>query len=361
MLSTTKSNLKALPIVGQGFFIQYKVKSLITFHCILLVPFLCSGQFAGEDDFDDNSFNGEQWFALEALGSGSLVERNQSIEFDSSGSDTEWQYFAWSDASYDEDFELVFRVANTTMPQASGEFAGIGLEIYPNTSMTTRLNIRLGAYHVTDFGPSRDVLANFFSVTDSVASSLPTFPEQPAATFPKAAAIRVAFDNTSKVFTVYYDANPTDGVQWTQLSTFGVDSDADGANNFDFGLTAGGLFNVFVYARTDNLDAEFGDLVLDDFQAIQGSPVAPTPSLANAAAVNLSTQLGESYSLLRSTDLAADPAFVAVNLIGGGELYRIASESEQGVSTVSGTGNVIQILDPNLSTHEKAFYKIVVQ
>jgi hypothetical protein len=330
----------------------------IGFFCL---PIVVCAQFSGVDDFNDDAIDLVRWLPFDASGSASLEERNQRLEFESSGAGIEWQYQAWSNVSYDEDFEVTFRVANTTVPAADDEFAGIGIEIYPSDSAITRLNVRLGSYFFEGFGASRDILSSFLSESESGTLSTPAFPVQPVFSFPKAAALRVAFDSNNKVFSVYYDANPTDGVQWTELSTFGVDGDTDGVNNLNFNLSEGGAFSVLVYARSDNYDAEFGELVLDDFQAVQGDLSSPTATVVEAAAVNFSTQLGESYTVMRSTDLSADPAFAAVTLVGENGTYRIAAESEQGVVTVTGTGSVIQILDPNLSTYEKAFYKIVVQ
>jgi hypothetical protein len=313
------------------------------------------------DNFNDDSTDLVSWLPFDPLGSGTLEERNQRLEYDSSGIGTEWQYQAWANASYDEDFEVTFRVANTTLPEAGNEFAGIGIEIYPGDSAITRLNVRLGTYFFEGFGPSRDILTSFLTETETGTLSIPSFPVQPALTFPKAAALRVAFDSTNKVFTVYYDANPTDGVQWTSLTTFGIDGDTDGANNLDFNLSEGGELSVLVYARSDNYNADFGDLVLDDFQAVQGDAALPTATVAQVAGVTFATHLGETYSVMRSTDLAADPAFTAVTLVGGDGTYRIAGESEIGITSLTGTGQFIQILDPNLATDEKAFYKIVSQ
>lgn len=323
---------------------------------MLLAPLIASAQFGGVDDFADNSVDMLRWTVLAPFGGGLLEESQEALRFNASGSGSQFQYYAWTDASYDQDFELYFRVANTTMPESITEFGGIGVEIYPAGSIMTRLNVRLGSYFVNNFGPSRDVLANLYNGS----ASIPTIPVQPATVFPKAAAIRVAFDSAAKVFTVYYDANPTDGVQWTQLSTFGVDGDSDGAINFDFGMSGGSQFDVFAYARTDNLTAEAGDLILDDFQAVQGNPAAPTAAITGVAAIVFSTQLGNSYTLMRSTDLTADPAFAAVDLVGGGGTYRIVPKG-QGVSAVTGTGNQIYILDPNKITDETAFYTIVTQ
>jgi len=314
------------------------------------------GQYGGVDDFDDNSVDPLRWVVLPPLGSGALTENNQRLEFNSSGSGTELQYYAWADANYDEDFELVFRAANTTMPDSLNEFAGIGIEIYPAGSATTRLNVRLGSYSVTNFGPSRDLLANFFVGT----ASIPTFPVQPATVFPKAVAVRVVYDSALKVFTVFYDENTTDGVQWTQLSTFGVSSAGNGANNADFGLGSGGQFDVFVYGRSDNLDVDSGELLMDDFQLVEGGASEPDTVLSESAAVEFTTQIGKSYAVHKSTDLTADPAFASVQLAGSEGTYRIVPAG-QGKALVTGTGNTIFILDSTRPSNEAAFYKIVTQ
>lgn len=313
-------------------------------------------QYGGVDDFEDNAVDPLKWTVFTPFGSGSLVEDGGNLHFNSTGSGTEYQYYAWADANYDEDFELVFRVGNTTLPESFGEFAGIGVEIYPAGSTTTRLNLRLGSYYVSSFGPSRDVLANFF--VGSV--SIPTLPVQPASIFPKAAALRLVYDATDKVFTVFYDANPTDGVQWTQLSSFGISAAAKGANNTDFGMSPGSQFDVYVYARTDNLDADFGDLLLDDFQLIEGTAADPSAELESSAAIVFTTQLGKSYSILKSNDLSASPAFTAVGLVGRGDTYELVPLA-QGEAAITGTGNDIRILDSTSPSHDSAFYKISTQ
>lgn len=313
-------------------------------------------QYSGVDDFDDNSLDALKWSAQPALGAGALIETNGNLEFTSTGAGTELQYLAWDQPNYDEDFELVFRAANTAMPADLDEFAGIGVEIYPAGSVSTRLNVRLSAYYVTDFGPSRDLLANFYDQ----ALSVPSFPVQPLTVFPKAVAVRLVYDSTAKVFTVYYDDNPTDGVQWTELATFGIDANANGTHNYDFDMSAGQAFELYVYARTDGLAADSGTLTLDDFQVVAGAAGDPQPILEDSVALEFATQLGESYTVLRSTDLSADPAFSPVSLQGCADTYRIDS-SGHGPTQFTGTGETVRILDPNRPAYDQAFYKIRVQ
>jgi len=322
---------------------------------LLSLPLFGYAQFSGMDNFDDNSLDIVRWAPQSAVGNASWQESNENLEFNTQGNGAEFQYLFWGNASYDEDFEIIFRTTNTSMPEGFTEFGGIGLEIYPAGSATTRLNVRHGSYWVSNFGPSRDILANFF--TGAVAT--PTFPVQPLTIFPKNAAIRVAFSSATKVFTVYYDDLPTDGVQWTQLSTFGVSSAANGVHNVNFGLSSGGFFDVYVYARTDSLDADFGDMTLDDFQAFAGGVTSPAPQTATASVVEFQTRLGDTYSVLKSTDLSAQPAFTAVALSGAGDTYRVVPAGE-GVAQITGTGNPVRILDPTTDQNE-AFYKLVRQ
>ncbi len=332
------------------------IKICLPFFSFILAPAIALAQYGGVDDFEDNAVDPLKWTVIAPTGSGSLVESGGNLHFNSTGSGTELQYYAWADAKYDEDFEIVFRAGNTTFPESSEEFAGIGVEIYPTGSTTTRLNVRLGSYYVATFGPSRDVLANFF-----VSSILiPNLAVQPATIFPKAAAMRLLYDATDKVFTVFYDANPTDGVQWTQLSTFGVSADANGANNTDFGMSAGSQFDVYVYARTDNLDADSGELLLDDFQLIEGTATDPPAEVESSAAIVFTTELGKSYSVFKSYDLSATPAFTAVGLVGSGDTYEAVPLAE-GEGAVTGTGNDIRVLDSTSPSHDSVFYKIFTQ
>jgi hypothetical protein len=328
-------------------------RKLLAITSIMGSPLLA--QFAGNDNFDDNSLDTAKWTVSTNTLNDSLIERDERLEFNSQGSGIELQYLYWGSPGYDTDFELCFRSSNNTFPESFAEFASIGVEIYPSGTASTRLSVRHGAYYVNqvDFvGPSRDILANIFTPT-----SIPNLPVQPLTNFPKGAAIRVVFNSSTKVFSVYYDDVPTDGVSWTLLETFGIDSNSNGGVNYDFGMSPGNLFDVYVYARTDNMDADPGDLILDDFQAITGSPSEPTPTLEDAFAISIHSQLGKGYRVERSTDLSMTPSFAAVDVIGSGNTYKVVPTGE-GEATFTGTGGIINILDTSTSKNE-AFYRIL--
>ncbi|MEM1222870.1 MAG: hypothetical protein AAGH40_08915 [Verrucomicrobiota bacterium] len=316
------------------------------------MPVVVQAQFTGNDNFDDNTVDSQLWEPLTALGSGVLSEVNERLEFTSNGSGTSYQYYKWADASYDEDFQLILRTANIMNANDANEFAAVGIEIYAAGSITTRLSVRHGAYNVFGFGGSRDILASFFINLTSV----PSLPEQPLTVFPKSAMLRVVFDSSSKVFTVYYDDNPTDGTQWTQLSTFGVDSNANGEHNFNFGMSTGQLFGVYLYARTDQIGADPGEMIMDDFQASMGEPSAPSPAIDDGVEVEFTTELGKSYEVLKSSDLEGNSPFQLVDVVESDGVYRVVSQGE-GDSLITGTGNVLKLVDSTEGS-DAAFYKI---
>jgi hypothetical protein len=319
-----------------------------------LLPVLAVAGFSGQDAFEDGVVGGPPWAVLSPVGSGArFTEESGALRFQATGSGTAFQYFLWGQASYDEDFDLSFRTANTTMPGASGEFAGIGVEIYPEGSSTTRLNLRHGSYWLSGFGPSRDLLVNFFNG----AFSIPALPVQPASAFPKAGAMRLSYDGAAKVFTVYVDERTTDGIQWTELSTFGVSGAGNAAHNLDFGLTAGGLFNVYIYARSDGLEVDGGSLSLDDFQAFDGGPGDPVVQRLSAHAITFGTQLGESYTLSRRADLSSNSAFTPVRVQGEGE-ERLIVPADRGQAQFFGTGAPVRLID-STQNQDAAFYQIV--
>jgi hypothetical protein len=322
----------------------------LLFACSL--PLAALGQFTGNDDFADNTVDPLLWLPLAATGNGELVETNGQLEYTGSGNSS--QYYAWANASYDEDFEVILRTGNTAAPAAAGQFAAIGIEIYPAGDSTKAFNVRHGAYFVNGFGASRDILANFFDN----GALLPALPFQPLTSFPADAAIRLSYESDTAVFSVFYDDNPTDGIEWVLLTTFGVDGDTQGATNLDFGLAAGGQFEVLVFANTIGSTALAGELTADDFQASQNVVfTAPVAEINPAVIVEFASQFGAAYRVQKSTDLGGASGFFDVDVIGVGDTFRIVPDG-QGADTLTGTGQPIFILDT--TQEERGFYRIAL-
>lgn len=313
-----------------------------------------NAQFTGKDNFDDNSLNSSLWTNLVQTGSAVFTETDQRLEFTAEDEGFSLQYLTWGSPSYDSNFDIFFRTANSTFPESSGDFAAIGIEIYPSGSNTIWLNARHGSYFVSNnnyVGASRDVLSSFFLNSAIVTNSA----RQPETNFPKAAAIRISFDSSTKVFSIYYDDVPTDGITWTLLGTYGVETGANADSVLDFGMAQGDFFDVFVYGLSNNVDVDAGELLIDDFQAVSGPATAPTAALVDGFTIKVETQLGKAYTVKRSTNLAS--TFTAMDVVGNGETFRLVPSGE-GTSTFTGNGDKIILIDTTISDDE-AFYKIV--
>ena len=312
-------------------------------------------QFSGNDDFNDNNLNFQHWTALSSVGSGGINEANQQLEY-TSNSGFSYQYLLWTNrASYDEDFDLIIRTANKTDADNAGEYASVGIEIYPAFSSSKWLNVRHGSYYVSGFGGSRDISANFYYYSGATLTASTQI--QANNIYPQSAIIKLSFDSTEKVFRVFYDENPSDGTQWSLLSVFGVDENANGTNNLDFELGTGSTFQIYLYGIANDMGVESGQLVMDDFQA----SIDQASSLYTADAVTFSfeTELGRSYRVTKSTDLSADPTFLPVDLQASSNLYRIVPSGD-GDTHLTGNGNTISVIDTS-SENNQAFYKIEAQ
>jgi len=321
----------------------------------LLLTQCLQAQFTANDDFNDDNLNSQLWTAYSSVGSGQISEINKQLEYTST-SGFSYQYLAWrTRASYDQDFDLIVRTSNTTNANDPGEYASVGIEIYPDFSTSKWLNVRHGSYYVSGFGGSRDISANFYYYSGTTLTTGTQV--QANSIFPQSAAIKLSFDSSEKVFRVYYDENPTDGIQWSLLSAFGVDGDANGTDNLDFGLETGSTFQIYLYGIANDMGVESGQLVMDDFQA--SIDQAPSLNTANAVTFSFETELGRSYQVTKSTDLSADPAFLPVDLQASSDLYRIVPSGD-GDTHLTGTGNTISVIDSS-SENNQAFYKIEAQ
>ena len=312
-------------------------------------------QFTGNDNFNDDTLNTQRWTAFSNVGSGGIYEVNQQLEY-TSNSGLSYQYLSWrTRASYDEDFDLIVRTENKTDADNAGEYASVGIEIYPAFSSSKWLNVRHGSYYVSGFGGSRDISANFYYYSGATLTTGTQI--QANNIYPQSAIIKLSFDSTEKVFRVFYDENPTDGTQWSLLSVFGVDENANGDENLNFGLGAGTTFQVYLYGLANNISVESGQMIMDDFQA--STEQSPSLDAGNALTFSFESELGRSYRITKSTNLGVVPAFVPVDIEASSALYRIVP-SGSGESELTGTGRKVSIVDV-CSENNQAFYKIEAQ
>ncbi len=325
----------------------------------LLVPSVIFSQIAGFDNFDDNTIDPAIWPEY-ASGDGLLQDANMRLEFTGTAQATNHRY--WANASYDSDFEIIFNVSNTT-DATLGTYPSIGVEIYPAGRTDLLLNVRNSGYYVNlpgvYTGPSRDILANF----SNGGILNPAAPEQPNMYSAFEVGVRLFYESDTSVITVYYDTDVTNGYQWTELSSFGLDGDSDGTHNEDFGITSGtgGELEIALYGSASNVAIASGDMYIDDFEANQVlSYSEPAPSIAPAMIIDFDTQWNGSYVVEKSTELESGP-FNPVRLEGSGTTLEIVTPTvEAPANTITGTGETYRIID-FISSQNNAFYRVTLQ
>src|SRR5437867_695504 len=95
-------------------------------------------------------------------------------------------------------------------------------------------------------------------------------------------AVRMAFTSTSKVITLFYDLDVSDGYQWIEYDSFGI-AGAGGANgNADWGLADNQQISAFVYGYSQGMTVTTGQMFGDNFMETGGvTPIGGPPTIPN--------------------------------------------------------------------------------
>lgn len=175
--------------------------------------------------------------------------------------------------------------------------------------------------------------------------------------------LRLFYESDTAVVTVSYDMDVSDGYQWTELSSFGLDGDTDGTYNQDFGITAGsgGELEVAVYGSTLGISVASGELYAYGFEASQTLAfTTPTATILPAMIVEFDSQFGATYAVEKSTSLESGP-FSAIHIEDTGTVLRaLTPTTEKPANTITGTGETFQVVD-DTSGQSEAFYRITLQ
>lgn len=319
----------------------------------LIVPVYAFGQFEVNESFNDNAIDSNLWLSYTYYGSGVFSENNEQLEY-TCDTDFNYRYLTKAiPASYDQDFTIIFRTSNVIDANDAGEYAQIGVRIFPQFAYDKWLDVNHASYYVSNFGGSRDIVSRFIS---NSGNSLGTA-NQPANIFPQSTIIKIYFNSTNKVFSIFYDENPTDGIQWSQLSTFSVGPQNLANNYLNFGMDSGHSFLIHIYGLSYGIEVDPGELIIDDFQAYYSEDTSTNES--NAIIFSFESELGKAYRVSKSLSLDNSSSYVDSNIIKSGDLYQLAP-SYKGNEWITGTGGLISITDP-LNNIPEAFYKIETQ
>ena len=323
----------------------------------LLLPaffatFNCFAQFNVNENFSGDDINSNLWLSYLYSGSGTFSQNNGRLEY-TCEEEFNYRYLTKAfPASYDQDFTIIFRTGNVTDAEDLYDYAQIGVRIFSQFVSDKWFDVNHGSYYVSNFGGSRDIISRFISNSGNTLGTA----IQPSNTFPQSAIIKIEFDSSSKIFKVSYDENPTDGIIWTELSTFSVGPTNNGLNHLNFGMSTGSSFLIHIYGLSYGIDIDSDELVIDDFQAFYDEDLSLSEN--DSITISFESELGKAYKIAKNSDLNSNTG-VYLDTQKNENLFLLVPQGT-GSSFITGTGSTIDIIDTtdNLS---KAFYKVETQ
>lgn len=251
-------------VLGQGLAIALMVGLLIGFSPLVFV----SGQaFAdGSDDFSSTNPGGDptKWGSDIVKGQGKLTQVNGLLEYTTTGSGTtldssDRQWIA-TRFPYNSDWSLQIDVTNTT---SSGPFSSFGIVVESARLPDSEIEIELGQSGLfwAEFRGG-----TFISGDETALAFGPN----------NHGAIQISFNGTTKVFTVYYDSDPSDGYLWQPFGTFGIVSTAVADDVRNWGLDDSDHFVAYVFGYSERISVTSGEMYGDNFLEAGGLPPPPT-------------------------------------------------------------------------------------
>jgi hypothetical protein len=240
-----------------------KTRFLITAATFLVATSLQAASTG--DDFNDNKVDVKKWGPDEKIGHGVLTEKNQRLEYTCTGGTSDDDLIRrWraGDGPYNADWEMQMDLFNnTTFTLGSiDQNNSFGIKLRGPTDDDQEIYVEL--YNSQLQGPP--ARKGFDAAFES-----PGLPDLYVDSFTAAGttgAVRMAFNSLTKVVSVYYDADPTDGYQWVQFASFGVAGIGGADDNADWGMGDASRFRIYIYGYSTKMNVTSGQMYGDNFQ-----------------------------------------------------------------------------------------------
>ena len=251
---------------------------LLSLGFIYAVAFCSTRSFAlSVDDFNDNAKDTSKWGTDSLFGNGVLAETNQRLEYTcASGTldDNDIRPWVLTRFPYNADWEIQIDAFNGTTPSTAIQVDSAGIQIFSPDGNNALLAELYASSLVSP--PARN---GFYSSLDHFGVSIGT---ADSGGLPVThGAVRMVFDSTTKVISVFYDLDVSDGYQWIQYGSFGITGAGGADANFNWALTSTDQISVAVYGYSQFMTVTSGQMFLDNFQEIGGvvpsGPPSPVP------------------------------------------------------------------------------------
>jgi hypothetical protein len=223
------------------------------------------------DDFNDNSRDPLKWGTDSVIGTGAMSERSQHLEYTCTSTVSEAfivRPWVLTRLPYSADWEVQIDLANTSSPAGTSQVNSFGLRIISPFTADNVLDVEMYNSSLLG-GPGR---AGFFALLE--AGSTVGSVDTGAAGDTAHGAVRMAFVGATKVVTVFYDDDLSNGYQWVPFGSFGLAGAGGADGNTDWGLGETDQFPVYVYGYSASMAINAGLVFGDNF--VETGGVTPT-------------------------------------------------------------------------------------
>ncbi len=222
------------------------------------------------DNFNDNSMDTDKWGPDEVKGHGQLNETRGRLEYvvgkasTTDSSDRPWKLRQFP---YNADWWIQIDATNNTYPSDFPEWSSFGINVRSISNPDDEVEVELAAF-------PGSTTREFYGEMQSNGTYWDTILGTPDTSAP----IRIAFNATTKVFTVSGFTNLGDGSRWHDFGSFGVSSMGGGTFNADWGLTDNDMFAAYVFGYSNKMIVNDGEMYGDNFQE-SGGVEPPRPEI----------------------------------------------------------------------------------
>ena len=234
-----------------------------------------TGVFANNvDNFNNNTMDTLKWGADVTSGTGVLTQKNQRLEYTctsllQSDANRPW---VLTRMPCNSDWTLQFDTFNGTVPNQYLQVSSVGLMILSPLTGASSLYVELYASSFAGLPKINGFNATLETASTDIGSA------DTGDLGATNGAVRMAFNSTNKVVTVYHDANVANGYQWVEFGSFGLAGAGGTTANTDWGLAGTNQFPVYVYGYSAAMTVTNGRMYGDNFRETGGATPTGGPS-----------------------------------------------------------------------------------
>lgn len=216
------------------------------------------------DDFNDNSKDPARWGADNGFGNGVLTETSQRVQFTiSSPTDFDLERRPWigSELPYSSDWIVQLDVSNATTPTQNDEYNAVGLALIEAGNDANEIFIEF--YSTNDVAGRTGLFSGLFEDFNDI-EFIDTDPMSITN-----ATLRMEFESSTKVVTLYYDATLAGEQAWVRLGSYGV-AGSGGDASADWTMTNASAFTINLQGYSENMNISPGQAHSDNFALAGG-------------------------------------------------------------------------------------------